>query len=295
MSIIEVFTMIYVTEQRRSAVIALNSLDEAGSFKWRVPDAVTVGRMTRPSGMAFNQNGWLVIADSGNNRVLIIDPDTSSSVALDSSGSNIGSLRLPTGVAVTLSGLIVITDTGNHRIVFTELPGALEWSAYGTPGSIPPGGFEAPTGVHVDGAGRILVADPGADRLVRIDTPDGSGWTNLALLPGAKTPRPYALAAGPDGGVLVSDLHNARILLLAADDSMSVLIDGSADRSLIAPVAVSMLGASIVVADAAAARISRWTLDAESGIWSMVEQLDGRGWPRGGPEFSSLTGLVAKE
>jgi len=287
--------MIYLTEQRRGAVIALDSLDEGASFRWLVPDTVSLGPMIRPGGMALNPDGWLVIADSGNNRVLIVDPNTGSGVALDSTASGIGPLRQPTGVAVTGTGRLVVTDTGNHRVVFAELLAAPEWSAYGTPGDMSPGGFEAPTGVHVDGTGRILVADPGADRLVRIDTPDGSGWTDLALPPGAKTPRPYALAAGPGGGVLVSDLLNGRILLLAADDSMSVLIDGFADRSLIAPVAMSMLGTGIVVADAAAARISRWTLDADSGVWSVVQQIDGRAGPRGGPAFSSLTGLIIKE
>jgi DNA-binding beta-propeller fold protein YncE len=278
--------MIYLTDQRRGAVIA--------DYKWLMPEPI-VGPMKKPSGMALNLAGWLVVADSGNNRVVIIDPDTGSSLALDSSASAIGPLRQPTGITVTGSGQLVVADTGNHRVVFAGLLVAPEWSAYGTPGGMSPGGFEAPTGVQVDSAGRILVADPGADRLVRIDTPDGSGWIELALPPGARTPRPYALAAGPGGGVLVTDLLNSRILLLAADDSMSVLIDGFADRSLIAPVAVSMLGADIVVADAGAARISRWTLAVDSGLWSSVQQVDGWTGPRGGPAFSSLTGMIIRE
>jgi DNA-binding beta-propeller fold protein YncE len=237
--------MIYVADQRRGAVLELSALEEGTAYRWLLSDAVTVGPMTRPSGMALNLDQCLVVTDSANNRLLIINPDAGSSVALDSTGSDIGSLRQPTGVAIAASGRLVVADTGNHRVAFKEPLVARTWSAYGTPGRISPGGFVAPSDVHVDRAGRILVADPGADRLVRINAPDGSGWTALTLPQGRKSPRPYALANGPNGSVLITDLVNSRILLLAADDTVNVLIDGAADRSLIA-VAVAMLAQTLV-------------------------------------------------
>jgi hypothetical protein len=205
-------------------------------------------------------------------------------------------LLLPTGIAVAPDGDLIIADQGNHRIVFTEPTSKSNWSAYGTPGTSGIGVFRAPSDVHADRLGRIVVADPGNDRLVRIDSPDGSGWTEFTLPPGPKTPRPYAVAGGPDDGVLVTDLLNARVLWLGPDDTLRILIDGRTDGSLIAPVAVAMLSnTDIVVADAVARRISRWVRTAEAGTWSVTQQLDGRDGPTNKPYFSSLAGIAGRE
>ena len=284
--------MIYVTDWRRGAVLALDALATGAGFNWLDGNPMDIGPMTRPSGIALDASGGLIVADTGKHRIVTIDPATGATAVLHSGASDIGPLRGPAGVALTAAASLVIADQGNHRIVFTALLPDAEWSAFGSPG-MSPGGFMAPTGVHVDHAGRILVADPGAARLVRIDAPDGSGWTDIALPAGPGLARPYALAAGPDGGILVTDVYNHRILLLAGE-VLSVLIDGAGDYSLMAPVGVAMLGGDIVVAEAGAARISRWARD-DAGIWSAVEQLDGRGGPGGGPEFSALTSLTVKE
>jgi hypothetical protein len=107
---------------------------------------------------------------------------------------------------------------------------------------------------------------------------------------GARSAQPYALAA-TDAGVLVTDLGNARVLLVDLDDTVRVLIDGSADRSLIAPIGVSMLGPDIAVADAAACRMTLWVTD-DGSLWTLVNQLDGRQRPGSSVEFASLAGMT---
>jgi DNA-binding beta-propeller fold protein YncE len=284
--------MIYMTDQRRGAVLALESLEDGVAFDWFLPNAINSGPLRLPSGLAAGANGSLAVADSGNNRVVIVDRTTGSSTILVSDAVAIGPLRDPTGVALTAtSDMLIVADKGNHRIVFATLTATVEWSALG---GTETGAFQTPTDVWVDGAGRILVADPRAARLVRIDGPDGSGWSELTLPGGVSPARPYALAAGPAGGVLVSDLGNSRIVLLAADDTASVLIDGARDRSLIAPVAVALQGGDIVVADAAAGRIGRWASDA-AGRWTLSRQIDGRGAVGQVATFSSLAGLAIAE
>lgn len=285
--------MIYVVDQRSGTVLALDSLSAGTPFR-RLTAGAPTGPMSSPSGLTATGDGRLLIADTGNNRVLLLDPAGGSTASIESSGSPIGPLHRPTCAAMTSSGRLVVADAGGHRVVFRDSLTSGIWSAYGTPGGSGPGGFEAPVSVCIDTSDRIVVADPGADRLVRFDAPNGSGWTELALPAGAKPARPYALGLGM-GGVLVSDLVNSRILLLSGNGSVSVLIDGRTDRSLIAPVGLAMLGSDVVVADAATGCITRWTPGSGASPWSIVERLDGRGGVTGGPRFSSLSGLAIQE
>ena len=285
--------MIFVTDQRRAAVLALDSLTFGAAPRWLVPDPGKVGRMKQPSGLACDSAGRVVVADRGNDRVVLVDASTGKTTALDSSDSDIGSLHHPMGVALTDGGELIVADTGNRRIVFATSLEKPAWESFGGPGSTGAGEFDAPTAIYVDAAGRVLVADPGAERLVRFDGHHGWGWTEIPLPSGARSAQPYALGAG-DRGVLATDLGNARVLLVDQDDTVRVLIDGATDRSLIAPVGVSMLGPDIVVADAGACRMTRWVTD-DAGRWTLVNQLDGRLRSRGNLEFSSVAGMTVRD
>lgn len=291
--------MIFMTDQRRATVLALITLDDDVGVKWVVPDSITLRPMCRPAGLAMSRGGQLVVADSDNHRILLIDPDTGTAVALEAGASAIGALCRPAGVAVSAAYGVLVADSGNHRIAFSGPDADGGWSCFGRPGVSAPGQFHTPVAVHVDHAGRILVTDPGAGRLVRIDAPDGTGWTELALPPGLRPARPYALAAGPGGGILVGDLANGRVLLIDTGDVVSILVDGTEDggngRLLVAPVGLAMLGDTILVADAAAACLSQWSPDPGGGQWHRLRRVDGRRRPQGGPEFSSLAGLAVRE
>jgi hypothetical protein len=129
---------------------------------------------------------------------------------------------------------------------------------------------------------------------MRSDSPSAA-WSEIALPGGAKPQRPYALASGPDGGVLVTDLVNSRVLLLAADDSVEVWIDGRADRSLVAPAALCLAGAQLYIADAATNCLSRWARDGVSGAWTLAQRRDGRAVPGSSTNLASLGALAVKE
>lgn len=287
--------MIFLVDQRRGAVIAMDALDDGSAFRELVVDPVAVGPLRTPAGIASDDTGRLFVADRGNDRIVFFDLAGGSSGALAPPVGLIGPLQHPSGVAALTGGSLLVTDTGNRRVLFFNSGAGSGWSAFGSVGTTAAGGFEAPTGVCVDYAGRIVVTDPGAGRLVRFAGPDGSGFEEIALPSGARPSRPYAVAAGPGNGLLVTDLVNGRVLLLAPDDTLTELINGSADRSLIAPVGLATSGDDVLIADAAAASVTRWRFDADSASWQLAQRQDGRGSPRGGPEFSSLSSLAILE
>ena len=135
-------------------------------------------------------------------------------------------------------------------------------------------------------SGKFVVADPGAGRLVRFDDMTGAGWTVVALPAGVA--RPYGLTAAT-GHILVTDVASSAVVRLNPDDSCEVLFASAVELS--APVAAVWDGATVLVADAGRAQLSRWEL--ANGAWQRTDRLAGTTKALPGPEFTRVIGMVA--
>lgn len=289
--------MIYLNDQA-DGVLAFTAIGPKPTVS-AVP-----GAFAQAFGIALAPKKALLVAESGANRIALLKLKGGATIAVDAAAAPVGPFVAPRGVALLPDGRLVVADTGMHRLMTSRFTVAdfaagrassADWDAFGEPGNGPgaaEGQFKAPQAVHVDTLGRILVSDPALQRLVRIDAPDGSGWAEIALPEAPKPPQPYGIAAGPNGGLLVTDLVNARVVFVAADDSAKVLIDGTAGRTVIAPVAAVMMGRSIVVADAAAAQLSEWARTTK-GTWKLRRRLLGHPGPLGGPRFTRVVALAS--
>jgi FlgD Ig-like domain/NHL repeat len=87
------------------------------------------GPMRDPRGIAADPLGRVVVADTGNDRLLLLQNDRGRlelTRAIGSSGSGPGQFRKPTGVALDSHGRIYVADTGNNRVqVLDRLGGFL--------------------------------------------------------------------------------------------------------------------------------------------------------------------------
>jgi len=169
-----------------------------------------------PTGLAVTATGGILIADSGNDRIVTIDDMTGANwQTLGSTGSGNLELRRPSGVAVDAYGRIWIADSGNRRIVRVDDINGSGWTTFGS-GGMPTatdpaaGTFRDPTGIRVAASGTVVIADPGASRVVRIDDIDGSGWTTS---PSGAMLSPSALA--PVGtSTVVADFGGRKVAVL---------------------------------------------------------------------------------
>lgn len=160
-----------------------------------------------PSGVAFDPEGHLWVADSGNSRVLRYDIRTGNVIGgLD---RTMGLVR-PIAVATDVARNVYVTD-GQTSDVTRYTNFGIRAHALGEIRKL-----SAPTQVAIDSTGRIYLAESGANR---VHVFDGAG-NSLATLDTPSTKlgsfrAPSGIALGPSNEIYVADTLNHRVLRLA--------------------------------------------------------------------------------
>ncbi|KAJ8927538.1 hypothetical protein NQ314_019983 [Rhamnusium bicolor] len=125
-------------------------------------------KLRSPDGIAMGPNEELIICDTGNDRILIVDSETGKFIS--NIGNGVSKLHIPTSVAVYGTNIIV-ADTGNHRIKIFNMKGDFV-QEFGSLGRNQ-GQFRSAEVVAVDCLGFILVGDAGNAR-IQVFQPDGT-------------------------------------------------------------------------------------------------------------------------
>jgi len=122
--------------------------------------ALEIGAFKDPQGIFVDHNDVVYIADTGNNRIVILEPDLHTVrdviTTFDIDGRT-DSFDKPRGVAVTTDGIVYVADTENRRVV--ALDGKETVKIISNPKSEMLGDdFDfVPLKVTVDYAGRVFV------------------------------------------------------------------------------------------------------------------------------------------
>ncbi|MEP7074225.1 MAG: hypothetical protein ABI878_00330 [Acidobacteriota bacterium] len=184
-----------------------------------------------PSGIAFNKQGELLVADSGSNSIKKIDEKGATTTIAGMNGKpgyvdgDVASAQFhaPIGIAVSDDGGVYVADTYNDRIrlirdrkVFTIAGGGRGFAD--GPGSI--ARFNTPCGLALLPDGDVVVADLGNFR-IRVVTPDGTTSTLIGSgrgeskdgpLGGADTNSPTAVAVDQAGSIFFADGNAIRLI-----------------------------------------------------------------------------------
>jgi uncharacterized protein (TIGR03663 family) len=223
--------------------VATASSTPVPQLAWRSQE-VYVGpyggaRLRAPTALAVAPDGKRVIADSGNDRIVVLNRDGSFRLAfgsrcaltqrppagcVDPDGDGPlavgdGQFHEPWGVAVDSRGEIYVADTWNGRIQVFDAEGRFlrRWGRFGQPSTADPGGalftLYGPRGLAVDGDGALVVADTGNKRVLRFSR-RGEPLQHVGgagRIPG-RFAEPVGVAYGPlDGSIYVADTWNRRI------------------------------------------------------------------------------------
>jgi hypothetical protein len=170
-------------------------------------------RFSSPSGLAFDRQGMLYVADTGNNAIRRVAPDghTNTVAGTGAPGFRDGvasdaRFNAPIGLAIDTNGRVLVADTYNDRVRIVTADGVVTTLAGGNrgfaDGHVNEALFDTPCGIAVAPDGTVYVADTGNDRVRAIST-DGVVSTIADATHGLA--RPLAVAVAATGELYVTD------------------------------------------------------------------------------------------
>ncbi len=218
--------------------------------------AAIAAKISAPEGVAVASNGDVYIADTGHNRIRVIDHTTGviNNYAGNSGGSacatppcgdggaaTSGRLKAPSDLVLDSSGNLFIADTDDHAIRKVDTSATPQLSTFAgtqlTSGSTDsPSKFNAPDGLGIDGSDNIYVADT-ANNLIRKITPAAAVSTIMGTAAQntlcAGTALTGVTLASPGDVVVVgttiyvADTGHHRICRVASGTSANFMGDGN--------------------------------------------------------------------
>jgi uncharacterized protein (TIGR03663 family) len=179
-------------------------------------DAESASSFWGPRGVAVDANGNVLVADTGNKRIVVFDSEGNYITEFGTAGFDPGQFDEPVGVAVAPGGTVYVTDTWNQRIQ-SFVPSedgtfyfpSLQWDVNGWFGQ----SLDNKPFIAVSPDEHVFVTDPEGYRIIEF-TSDGQfvrTWGDFG-----NGPDEIGLAAGVMidqlGFVWVTDAGNNRIL-----------------------------------------------------------------------------------
>ncbi len=202
--------MLYILE-RRACRIQKVGADARYQHTFGMPGG-SFSQLHRPSSLALDSRNNVYVADTGNNRVSVFEPNGRFRAVLRAEA--VGGLAAPRGVAFTRDDELVICDTDNGRLVILDARGevAQVLDGLGASGRL----FAAPIAAAEDPFGGIWVVDEIGRQLVKVGR-DGVVLTRLGPHLGPQLVglrEPTSVCVRPDGDLYLCDSGNGRVLAI---------------------------------------------------------------------------------
>jgi len=151
----------YIYNNEDKAVEAPTAAEPYSSFRG---SEVGIGDFDSPQDLFVDSNGYIYIADTKNNRIVILDDKNSLVKSIDSfvNAGVTDTFSAPCGICVSKDGSIYIADTDNARIVKLDFNGTLEM-IINSPNdeTLPDDFYFKPTKIAVDKYNKIFVISDG--------------------------------------------------------------------------------------------------------------------------------------
>ncbi|NOS62015.1 MAG: hypothetical protein HOO66_03110, partial [Nitrosarchaeum sp.] len=244
------------------------NVTSGGSENWNS----TGSSLSGPTGIAVNSTGYIYVADTGMDRIQILDKFGAFSSNFGTQGSGNGQFLTPMGIAIDSSDNIYVADTGNDRITKHNKDGSFI-EAYGTGFGSGNTQFSGPTGIAVNSTSYIYVADTGNDR-IKILTPLGAFSSNFGTQGSGNGQflTPMGIAIDSSDNIYVADTGNDRITKHNKDGSFIEAFGsfGTGDANFDGPTGVFIFNTdNIYTADTGNDKIKKH----DPGIRSLSESL----------------------
>lgn len=165
-----------------------------------------IGGLKAPRGAVRTKNSTFLVADSGNNRIVEIDPSDRKVWAYETK------LNQPRWAERLANGNTLIADSGNNRVIEVNAGGRIVWGVGDGSRNV----VNFPTHVQRLANGNTLITDAGNSRVLEVN-PQG----NLVWMVGLQRPmagddkglrNPNSATRLSNGNTLIADTGNNRVV-----------------------------------------------------------------------------------
>jgi hypothetical protein len=208
----------------------------------------TAATLNAPAGVALDAARNIYIADTGNNKIRMVDAVSGniSTVAGTGTAGYTGdqgapataTLNGPTQVAWAQTGALYVADTGNSAVraialkesLITTVAGSSNAGFDGDGGPGQAAQLQNPRGVAVDNAGNVYIADTGNNRvrlltegvITTIAGQQGGGYIGDGSAVATELNAPAGLAADSAGDLYIADTQNERIRMISGSQISTI-------------------------------------------------------------------------
>jgi DNA-binding beta-propeller fold protein YncE len=219
--------------------------------------AIGEGQLNSPHDVAFDQEGRLLVADSGNDRIAIY---AVRGLAADYLGDWREGLASPEGVVPAPDGRTYVTNARRHNIVVFKDDKVVQTVGSGGSGA---NQYARPHDIEIDASGTVYATDPGNNR-IQILSPE-LVYREALGGPTYDFNEPKYLAFDERGWLYVADEYNHQIKIFDPERRRVAVIGtgerGEAPDRLNAPEGVTVWQDRVWVADTHNHRILLYRLE----------------------------------
>ncbi|ASU35803.1 NHL domain-containing protein [Mucilaginibacter xinganensis] len=186
-----------------------------------------VATFYKPTGVVIGADGYIYVADAGNNIIRKVSAD---GVVSTYAGSGAAALRdgtlaaaafnNPTGIAADQAGNLFVADSANNVIRTISNSGSVGSITLFVSSNGASGPLNYPVGVAVDAKGSVFYSNTAYNTICKIAGTDISTFSvgnNPGVTNGMFFYKPFGVAADVKGNIYVADAGNHRICKLNAD------------------------------------------------------------------------------
>jgi sugar lactone lactonase YvrE len=185
--------------------------------------------LNQPADIVFDNNGYMYVADTNNNRVKMFAPNSSIGVTVAGLTGNGGGLLnnqlgRPMGIAVDDSLNVYVTDTNNQRVMMWT-PNATS----GTPLISGTGQLNRPYGIVLKNgsSNEVYLGDNNRNQIQLWTFGAAQANTTLAGVNFNDLNRPRAIIFDPYGNLYVADADNNRVQMFCVGSTNGTTVAGS--------------------------------------------------------------------
>lgn len=224
---------LYVLSQEQDHILRIGSPNQVYGRKGRKP-----GEFDDPMALTASPDGVLAIADTGNDRAQLLDPEGAALYQFGKSGEKTGQFDEPAGIAISKKNLIYVADTENHRIQIFNKDGIF-LTSFGresdkiTPQTPEKGKFNNPTSLAINSQHQLYVLDTNNHRVQMFEE---EGQFIKVIGSKGRDPgqflEPVDITVDEQDNLYVADHGNHRIQVFNPQGQLIFMFGTSADNQI---------------------------------------------------------------